>query len=509
MRRYADWCLALVLIAGSAASAKPHPRLVPDIWEAAYLEGGKAGYVRTTAREIDRDGKKLLRTTVVLELSIKRFSDVARLRMETGTDETDEGKVVGVSMKQSLGKQQTMVMTGTVEGDELHVKVDGGERLDKRKPWNDEVLGLSAQQHLFQKRKVKPGDRFTYQSFQPELTAVFTTRVTVKDYEDVALPGSRKKERLLRVEASADKIAGFQPPPMTIWLNAEREPVLTQFTMEGLGKVVLQRTTEAEATGRRGAPVKLTDLGTRQLIRLNRRLPRGYDTDSAVYRITVKDESDPSTVFAQDGRQEVKNVKGNTFELHVHGLRKPEAVEKPAKVGAEFLKSNYFINSADARVRQHARQAVGSETDPWQKALRIRRWVNAHMENKNYSEGFATADHVARTLEGDCTEHAVLTAAMCRAAGVPSRTAVGLVYAEMTHGQVRGPVMAFHMWTEVWLDGQWMAVDATRDQSYVGASHLKIADHSWYDMHTLAPLVPVLRVLGKTQIEVIRASGEE
>ena len=33
-------------------------------------------------------------------------------------------------------------------------------------------------------------------------------------------------------------------------------------------------------------------------------------------------------------------------------------------------------------------------------------------------------------FSGDCTEHAVLAAAMCRAVEVPSRVAIGLVYVE-------------------------------------------------------------------------------
>src|SRR5437588_12348409 len=109
MRRYGGWCLALVFIAGSAVSARPLPRTDQDIWEAAYLEGGKAGYVHTTVQPIERDGKKLLRTTMILEISVKRFSDVALLRMETGTDDTADGKVVGVPMTQSFGKQQRPV----------------------------------------------------------------------------------------------------------------------------------------------------------------------------------------------------------------------------------------------------------------------------------------------------------------------------------------------------------------------------------------------------------------
>src|SRR5262249_26090573 len=139
------------------------------------------------------------------------------------------------------------------------------------------------------------------------------------------------------------------------------------------------------------------------------------------------------------------------------------------------------------------------------KALGIEKWVHLHMVNKNYTEAFATADHVARTLEGDCTEHAVLAAAMCRALGVPSRCAVGLLY--VTQGGA--PVFGFHMWTEVWVQGQWLPIDATLGRGYVGATHLKISDHSWYDTQSLTPLLPTVRVVGKAAIEVLRVNGRE
>ena len=57
--------------------------------------------------------------------------------------------------------------------------------------------------------------------------------------------------------------------------------------------------------------------------------------------------------------------------------------------------------------------------------------------------------------------------------------------------------MAYHMWTEVWVSGQWLAIDATLGQGSIGAAHVKIADHSWYDTHSLTPLLAVARVLDK------------
>ncbi len=79
-------------------------------------------------------------------------------------------------------------------------------------------------------------------------------------------------------------------------------------------------------------------------------------------------------------------------------------------------------------------------------------------------------------------------------------TAIGLVYVD---DRERGPVLGFHMWTEVWIKGQWLMLDAVLGQGNVGAGHLKIADHSWQDIQTLAPLLPVTRVTGKVKVEVV------
>ena len=81
----------------------------------------RCGYVHTTVHELERDGRKLLKTVTELKLTVQRFQDTVTLRMETGTEETPDGAVTGVSMKQFLGKQQTLSSTGTVEDGKLHV----------------------------------------------------------------------------------------------------------------------------------------------------------------------------------------------------------------------------------------------------------------------------------------------------------------------------------------------------------------------------------------------------
>jgi transglutaminase-like putative cysteine protease len=263
-----------------------------------------------------------------------------------------------------------------------------------------------------------------------------------------------------------------------------------------MGMMVQYKTTKEKA--QRFAP-GAAPATINSLIPLNYRIERPYDAEEAMYRITVKGDVDPLTAFARDGRQSIRDRKGNTIDMVVkatYPARMNQVVAAPAQ---EFLKSNYYINSDDEKVRQLARQAVGATKDPWQQSLQIERYVHGYITNKNMKEALATADEVARRREGDCTEHAMLAAAMCRAVGVPSRTALGLIYVD--HPQ-RGPSMGFHMWTEVYVGGEWQAIDATLGRGFVGASHLKISDHSWHDEQGLKPLLPVLRVLGKLNIEV-------
>jgi hypothetical protein len=507
MRKWLLGCMALVSV-GSLAHADTPPKLVEDTWDAAYLQGSRVGFFHTSVREIERDGVKILRTNLEMDLTIKRYNALARLRMENGTEEeAGDGKVRAVFMTLYQDKGQKLIYNGTVDDDVLHVVVDNG-RIDKRIPWAKDVLGLERQQRLFQDRKVKPGDHFRYHSFEPTFNTVVTVNVKVMEPEEVEVLG--KKQSLVRVEAKTDKLEVkpgefFQPPAIVSWLDKNLLPVRAQMSMPGMGEVVLYRTTKALAQAPVNPTAKSADLGLSTLVPLSRAIARPFDSEAAVYRITLKDDDNPETAFARDDRQEVKNVKGSTFELHVKAVREPRSVEAGKDCGDEFRKSCYYLDSDDSGVKLRARRAVGAEKDELKKARLIERWVADNLKNNN-SVPFGPASQVAENLEGDCRQHALLCAAMCRAAGVPSRTAVGLVY--VTDRQ-RGPVMGFHMWTEVWVRGQWLAIDATLGQGSIGAAHIKISDSSWHDVQSLTPLIPVARVLGKLSIEVVSVNGRK
>ncbi len=502
--------VVLVLVTPLRAEPTP-PKLVKETWDAAYLEGAKCGNFHTTVEEIDRDGEKVLRTTVRMVLNIKRYKEVVALRMDTSTDETPAGKVVAVSLTQYLDKGKKLVQTGTVEGDKIVLR-SPGDAAGKALPWDDNVLGAAKQESLFHDQKVKAGDKLEYLTFESAIGAAVKVTASVKPAEEVDLlmvvkdgtSVERVKKKLLRVEAVSDKVKvgdnEIHLPSMVSWLDKDLIAVRSQLEVPGLGQLTLYRTTQKVAEQEGVAPQLLPDLGLNNFIALDRTIPQVHDSKSVTYRITVRGEKDASTTFAADARQKIKKLQDDSFELTVRAIRSPTPLENPGEAKKEYLGSSYFLDADSDKVKELAGEAIGKETEPWRKARKIEKWVHEHMEGSN-AVGFACASQIATDKKGDCRQHAMLTAAMCRAAGVPSRTALGLVY--VPEG-AKGASLGFHMWTEVWIEGQWLGIDATLGQGGVGPGHLKISDHSWADTQTLAPLLPVTRVMGKLKVEVLK-----
>jgi len=85
-------------------------------------------------------------------------------------------------------------------------------------------------------------------------------------------------------------------------------------------------------------------------------------------------------------------------------------------------------------------------------------FVDGAVITKTYQRNFDLASQVASSAEGDCTEHAVLLAALARAIGLPARVVLGVMLVETPAG-----IQAFgHAWTEVHDGTRWRIADATR-----------------------------------------------
>lgn len=168
------------------------------------------------------------------------------------------------------------------------------------------------------------------------------------------------------------------------------------------------------------------------------------------------------------GAQRFQRTSAKSARVDVR-LTRGSIPEEDDEASQRWLKPNELIDSDSDEVRALLAQAkLDPKSTPYDRANALRALVSRHLRVKNLATAFGSASEAARTQSGDCTEHAVLLAALLRAEGIPSRVASGLVYVPDIGGS--GPGWGWHLWTQALVgsplvDGKagnrWVDFDAT------------------------------------------------
>lgn len=191
------------------------------------------------------------------------------------------------------------------------------------------------------------------------------------------------------------------------------------------------------------------------------------------------------------GRQELR---GDTLVVRREGwaaLEPGYELPYPRMDLAAELQPEPLIQSDHPAIVEMADRVSGRmfpwSPDPRGPVRELNRWVHGYLE-KTVTFSVPSALQVLETRQGDCNEHTVLFVAMARALGIPTRTAVGLVF-------VNGAFF-YHAWPEVWM-GQWVAVDPTFGQAPADAAHIRFV------VGGLAQQVEIVRLIGRLRIDVV------
>ncbi|WP_435015927.1 transglutaminase-like domain-containing protein [Tundrisphaera sp. TA3] len=486
----AAWAAAVLVAAPGEAQTPP---AATEAWDAVYIAGSKVGHIKTKVAQVEDRGRKLVRVQVDTTLTFKRGDDTSTMELQYGTIETPEGSVLRLDTRTLVSRQIIRVHGDVVDG-KMTLKIENGiQKQEAVIDWAPDVLGPYGPELILSRQPMKPGDERTIKMFIPGLNKIGEARLTARSIEPVPLGGGAKRD-LLRVDQvtylDGQKMLAEMNP--TYWVDSGGQ-VLKNYT-DAYGGMVTYRTTREAAIRRSGESL---DLIGSSVVKLPRKITNPESSRDVVYRITMKDDS-PSAIFPADRRQTITpgaDPKTATIQVKTAG---PEAgTPGPDTVGPEFLRSNALITSDDAKVIALSRQAIGRAVDPWEKALAITKWVATNIREKDFETSFAPADEVARSLSGDCTEHGVLTAAMCRAQGIPAKVVVGLVYVPHLGG------FGFHMWNEVYVNRRWVAIDSAFDQTQVDASHIKLSDTSLDGVSPFETFLSVARVFNKISMEAV------
>ena len=154
-----------------------------------------------------------------------------------------------------------------------------------------------------------------------------------------------------------------------------------------------------------------------------------------------------------------------------------------------FLKPGPFIQSDNQKIRNLAQEILKGDpaADPLTRADKLMNWVYTQIEKRpvlSLPDALSTLENKV----GDCNEHAVLLAALGRAAGIPTRIEAGLVYMKDR--------FYYHAWNLMYL-GRWITVDPVFGQLPADVSHLRFATGSPERQ------LDIMGLIGKIQLTVL------
>jgi hypothetical protein len=463
-------------------------RLKREVWETFSMMGTRVGYSHTKIGEVTADGKPLVRIDCTTHISLVRFGQPVEMEMAAREVQTPQGILVGYTCTNQQGAG-AVTSEGAVDGKQLKIAMKTtGKVTESAIAWSAEYGGFYAVEQSLARLPMKPGERRTVHALDPSTNQFVKNELIAKDCEDVKILGETK--RLLRIDTRTE-LAG-QELPGAVWVDTAGEVwkrSLSLFNIETF------RTSKEVALGD-SKPASF-DFGLDISVPVARRLDRPLETKRVRYRVTL-DKEDPAKIFPNGATQQVRAAGPNVAEITVWGIRpgtpgNPDAKDDPPSENDR--RPNNFVQSDHPKVAEAAKQGAGGETDPWKVATALERHANRLIPQTGYSQAFDTAADALASGRGDCTEHAVLLAALARAQNLPARAAAGLVYQD-------GKFL-YHMWTEVYLDGRWIPLDATRPHGGTGAAYLKLVATNLQGPSPFADLLKVAQVAQRLKIEIL------
>jgi hypothetical protein len=448
------------------------------------MHGQPIGYSHTTSESIREGTAEVVRTDSLAHLAIKRFGDETIQEIRASSWETPGGELLHFTSELPTGSKPLVTSGHVVQGKLL---LEQAGQPPRTISWKKEYRGNRGVEQSLLEKPMLPGEERTLKMLVPLLNELGDVHLLAKQIEPTQL--LHESRDLLRVEVQVS-IPGNVLPTETHWVNPQGE---IQKSRVDLMEQETFRASREQALATHGK--SNLDMTTEMIIRLDKPIATPRKWTTAKYRVQLK-SGDPSKVFPVSVGQTVQRVDDHTAIVQVTRISEsfPGPEEKPT---AEDLAPNAFVQSDDAEVRKMADESRGDAKDPREIALRLERYTRQAMKTVNFSMGFASAAEVAKSREGDCTEHAVLLTALARACGIPARGAMGLEYVDRYHGFV------YHMWTEVNLDQHWVPLDGTLGIGFTDVTHLKLADANLAEVSALTSFLPIAQVMGQLSIEVL------
>lgn len=471
--------LALGMTAGTRAA--PEAPVNPDErWYVVKFQQRHAGWMRMW---IDENDERTV-TGMHMHIAIRRGPTTIEMDMTSEFQETPEGKPIRtVTTQSSALESMTKTIAFTDKGRTVTTTQGDREHVRELPPIEGDWLTPAAAGRYVEKRFAAGDNEARYRSFDATMSNdAFEVTMTREGQHEIEVFGRTVKAWKTRtVNSATPNIPSFD------YIDDGGELIRSTVDMGGIA-IEIAAADKALATAGLDPP----ELMASTLVKPDFTILKPRKLRKATWVLSIPEGEMPE--LPGSSAQRFKRVDARTARVTVD-------LDAPAPVNVDEPKivNTAMIDGADEKVIELAKEATrGVGNDKATRAEAMRRFVRRYIRQADLSVGFASAGEVARARRGDCTEHGVLLAAMCQADGIPARAASGLVYVSNFVGH--RSVFGYHMWTQVWLDGRWVDLDATLDNAAFDATHILISASrleggaGGNEMVRLAPLLGRLQI---------------
>jgi hypothetical protein len=431
---------------------------------AVFMEGKKVGHA--VQNRVVTGGK--VTTSIEFEVTLSRTGIPGSVQTKVVTIETIDGKPLGFELEQDMGSTVTKTI-GTID-EHGTVKATTGQQQIKF-DWPSGAVMSEGMRLLHLKHGLEEGTGYSAKLFEPSMMQAVDVDVKIGPKQNVDLLG--RVVELTEVQSTVN-IAQIVVLNSTEYYDKELR--LQKSIMPLMGMIIEQV-----------ACTKQFALGENDVLEVVDKMfmpsPEPLDnTDSArsiTYHLSPVNQTD-SFIIPPNDNQEVQQLSNGKVILTVKPVVAPTGVRFPYKgnnpVALKALEPTRYVESNEQVIIDLARRAVGDTSDAAEAAHRIEAFVADYVTDKSLSVGYASAADVAASRQGDCSEHAVLTAALCRAVGIPAQVVTGLAYVSQWRTVQNG--FGGHAWVQVYLGDKWVGLDAAFKSAGFGgydAGHIALA----------------------------------
>ena len=487
----------LLLALQPAQAADAREQVLKDDWMALYIQGQKAGYAHAQTVKRETETGPVYVSTIYEKVSLARGSTQVTIAVTDVVTEDKAGRLVAFSHEVDQGLAK-MLTRGEVQGDRMILTTTAAGITQSQAAQAPRGLCPWAVERVSHARGYAPGTTYSLPVFTtqaPTQDAVLTVRIGQKEPVQVF----EVAKWLYPAEGELSILPGIKT---TEWLDDAGQVWLARTKM-ALLDIELRKVSKSVAL----QPSDPVEVMMAAAILPDRPIPDPRNCRALTLLISSADPVRAGFELPSDEFQAVRRREGGLEVAIRRAEVDPGRTYKLPYRGREYadlLKSTPWLEVEDAQIVQMSKEAVGGEPNALTAAWRIEAYVARQIEHKKLGMGFATAAETARQKAGDCTEHAVLAAALSRAAGMPSRVVCGLACGGPASGDTQQKFY-FHMWTEVFV-GEWFPLDAALGAH--DATHIAIARSGLDNPGDLVDVTAgILPIIGATRIQVLRLGG--